>query len=81
VRIVAAAKLSNVEAAEQLTKVIIERRDKVVKHWITGINPLDQFEVRRGQHGPILLFDNAARRLGITRPAKRIRPPGARSTT
>ena len=64
--IVAASKLSNVEAAEQLTKVIIERRDKVVKHWITGINPLDQFEVRRGLHGPILLFDNAALRLGIT---------------
>jgi len=64
--IVAASKLSNAEAAEQLTKVIIERRDKVVKHWITGINPLDQFEVRRGLRGPILLFDNAALRLGIT---------------
>ena len=48
-----------------MPKVIIARRDKVVKHWITGINPLDQFEVRRGLRGPILLFDNAALRLGI----------------
>src|SRR4029450_12426876 len=62
----AAARLSNAQAAEQLAQVIIERRDKVVKHWITGVNPLDQFEVRRGQHGPILLFDNAALRLGLT---------------
>ena len=68
--IVAASKLSNAEAAEQLTKVIIERRDKVVKHWITGINPLDQFELRRGERGPILLFDNAALRLGITAPGE-----------
>ena len=68
--IVAASKLSKAEAAEQLTKVIIERRDKVVKHWITGINPLDQFELRRGERGPILLFDNAALRLGITAPGE-----------
>ena len=51
--------------------MIIERRDKVVKHWIAGINPLDQFEVRSGKHGPILLFDNAAVRLGITAPGER----------
>ena len=68
--IVAASKLSKAEAAGQLTKVIIERRDKVVKHWITGINPLDQFELRRGERGPILLFDNAALRLGITAPGE-----------
>src|SRR4029453_9452968 len=67
--IVAAAKLSNPEAAEQLSRVIIERRDKVVKHWIAGVNPIDRFEVRSGNHGPILLFDKAAFRNGG-------RPPG-----
>jgi len=68
--IVAAAKLSNPEAAEQLSRVIIERRDKVVKHWIAGVNPLDQFEVRSGNHGPILLFDNAAVRNGVKAPGE-----------
>ncbi|HUQ87264.1 MAG TPA: hypothetical protein VM096_06875 [Vicinamibacterales bacterium] len=68
--IVGAARLTNAEAAERLTKVIIERRDKVVKHWIAGVNPLDQFEVRQGQHGQILLFDNAAVRLGIKAPGE-----------
>jgi hypothetical protein len=36
--IVAAAKLSSPEAAELLSRVIIERCDKVVKHWIAGVN-------------------------------------------
>ena len=68
--IVAAAKLSNPEAAEQLSRVIIERRDKVVKHWITGVNPLDQFDVHSGNHGPILVFDNAAVRHGVKAPGE-----------
>ena len=50
--------------------MIIERRDKVVKHWIAGVNPLDQFEVRSGNHGPILLFDNAAVRHGVKAPGE-----------
>jgi hypothetical protein len=62
--------LSNPEAAEQLSRVIIERRDKVVKHWIAGVNPLDRFEVRSGNHGPILLFDNAAVRNGVNAPGE-----------
>jgi len=63
--IVAEGKLSSAEAAAELTRIIIERRDKVVKHWIVGVNPLDSFEVRQGNHGPILIFDNAAIRLGV----------------
>ena len=68
--IVAAAKLSDPEAAEQLSRVIIERRDKVVKHWIAGVNPLDRFDVQSGNHGPILLFDNAAVRNGVKAPGE-----------
>ena len=68
--IVAAAKLSNAEAADQLSRVIIERRDKVVKHWIAAVNPLDQFDVRSGNHGPILVFDNAAVRHGVKAPGE-----------
>jgi hypothetical protein len=68
--IVAEAKLSSAEAAAELSRVIIERRNKVVRHWISGVNPLDFFEVRGGTHGPILLFDNAATRNGITAPGE-----------
>jgi hypothetical protein len=68
--IVAAAKLSNAPAAEQLARVIIERRDKVVRHWIAGVNPLDRFEVRGGSDGPLLLFDNAAVRHGVVAPGE-----------
>jgi hypothetical protein len=68
--IVGAARLSSAEAAERLTRLIIERRDKVVNQWITAVNPLDSFEVRGGNHGPILLFDNAAIRLGIKAPGE-----------
>jgi hypothetical protein len=68
--IVAAARLSNPQAAEELSRVIIERRDKVVKHWITAINPIDGFEVRSGNHGPVLLFDNAAVRNGVKAPGE-----------
>jgi hypothetical protein len=68
--IVAAAKLSNAKAADELSRVIIERRDKVVKHWIATVNPLDQFEVLNGIFGPILLFDNAAVRHGVKAPGE-----------
>jgi len=68
--IVGAARLTSAEAAERLTRVIIERRDKVVRQWITGVNPLDRFDVRPGNHGPILLFDNAAIRLGVDAPGE-----------
>jgi hypothetical protein len=65
--IVGASKISNREAAAELTKVIIERRDKVVAQWITAVNPLDNFEVRDVNSGSILLWDNAAIRTGVAR--------------
>jgi len=68
--IVAEGRLSSAAAAAELTRVIIERRDKVVRHWITGVNPLDSFEVRMAPGGPILLFDNAATRAGVAAPGE-----------
>lgn len=63
--IVGTAKLSNAAAAETLTRVMIERRDKVVAQWITGVNPLDEFEARPVASGFVLLWDNAAIRAGV----------------
>ena len=66
--IVGASKMTSEAAAKELTRVIIERRNKVVAQWITGVNPLDSFEVRKAHSGPILLFDNAAIRAGVAAP-------------
>ena len=50
---------------DYLTGVIIKRRNKVVAHWLTAINPLDRFEVYRNASGVTLTFDHAAQRLGL----------------
>ena len=63
--IVGTAEMSDPEAESYLTNAIIRRRDKVVRYWITRINPLDEFEVSglvdTGLH---LTFNNAAIRIG-----------------
>ena len=68
--IVNSAKLSNPATADALARIIIERRDKVVAHWITGVNPLDNFTVQPVSNGHILVYDNAAVRLGIASPGE-----------
>ncbi len=70
--IVAAGKISDPEAAAYLTQVLTERRDKVVRYWISRTNPLDSFDVQRRADSQLqLTFDNAAVRLGAA-------PQGAR---
>lgn len=41
--IVKTGKLTNPESEEYLTKVLIERRDKIGKYWFSKINPIDKF--------------------------------------
>ncbi len=65
--VVKAGELSDPEAARYLTDVIIRRRDKVVAHWISGVNPLDGFTVGRNATGAELTFDNAATRLQVAK--------------
>jgi hypothetical protein len=71
--IVEIAQLSDASAAKQLADVINARRDKVVAAWITAVNPVDNFELRRSARGNVLLFDNAAVRLGAAAPGERYR--------
>src|SRR6185295_2297819 len=58
--IVKTGELSDPAAARYLTDVIIKRRDKVVRYWITRTNPLDHFMVEPVIGGSLLTFDNAA---------------------
>ena len=64
--IVTEARLSDPRAVDYLTGVIIKRRDKVVSHWLTAINPLDRFAVHRNADAVTLTFDHAAQRLGLS---------------
>jgi len=63
--IVATGEISDPEAERYLADTIIERRDKVVAHWIVQTNPLDEFEVSGSRGGFTLSWDNAAVRVGV----------------
>jgi hypothetical protein len=68
--IVAKARYSEPGAAEHIATTLIKRRDKVVRAWLTAVNPL--VEPRLGSDG-ILTFENAAE-------SARVAPPGSRYT-
>jgi hypothetical protein len=55
--IVAKARYSEPGAADHVTATLIQRRDKVLREWLTGINPVA--EPRLGPDG-VLVFENAA---------------------
>jgi hypothetical protein len=64
--VVAKAKYSEPGAAEHITTTLIKRRDKVLRAWLTGVNPLvDPF--LNGADGG-LTFGNAAVEAGIAKP-------------
>ena len=44
--IVGMGKLSNADAAEELSRLIIERRDMIGRFWFARVNPLDHLELR-----------------------------------
>jgi hypothetical protein len=55
--IVAKARYSDPEASDYITRVLIARRDKVLRTWLTGVNPI--VDPRLSADG-VLTFDNAA---------------------
>jgi hypothetical protein len=63
--IVAKARFSEPGAAEHVASTLITRRDKVLRTWLTGVNPL--VAPALGADG-MLTFENAAVRAGLTTP-------------
>lgn len=63
-RIVENAEISDPAAEAYLVEVLIKRRDKVVNHWITQTNPVDELEVVGSGNSLTLTWDNAAIRVG-----------------
>lgn len=46
---------SDPAATELLTRVMIQRRDKIGRYWLNRVNPLDRFTVSRGADGELQL--------------------------
>ena len=49
--IVATGEIDDPEAEEHVVTTLIERRDKIVRHYLSLINPIDLFAVERGDGG------------------------------
>jgi len=64
--IVSKARYSDPRATDYMTATLIERRNKVLKTWLTDINPLVEFAL--GSDG-VLTFTNAAVAAGVATPA------------
>ena len=64
--VVAKARYSEPGAADHIARTLIARRDKVVRAWLTGVNPLVNPQL--GGDGT-LTFDNATVAAGIAAPA------------
>jgi hypothetical protein len=60
--VVEKAQFTNPEATRYLTETLITRRDKVVRRWLTGINPLVDFALAADGR---LTFANAAVDAGV----------------
>jgi hypothetical protein len=63
--IVAKARYSDAGATAYVVDTLIKRRDKVVRAWLTGVNPLVDFRVTAEG---VLVFENAASQAGIAAP-------------
>jgi hypothetical protein len=68
--VVTKARYSEPGAAEHITTTLIKRRDKVLRAWLTGVNPL--VNARLSSDG-MLTFENAAVDSGIANPATQYR--------
>jgi hypothetical protein len=64
--IVGKAKYTDPRATEYITATLIKRRDKVLKTWLTGVNPLADFALSAGGE---LTFVNSAVNAGVATPA------------
>jgi hypothetical protein len=64
--VVAKARYTEPGAAEHIASTLIKRRDKVLRAWLTGVNPL--VNARLGADG-VLTFENAAVDARIAKPA------------
>ncbi len=63
---VAIGKIDEAAAADYLTRVLIERRDKIVRYYLGQINPIDGFTVADGEKEKTLEFTNLGLKAGLS---------------
>lgn len=65
-----AGQLSDPEAREYLLATLIERRDKIGRHWFARVNPLDNFKLEPTENGPAITFEDLAEKYGLSTAAE-----------
>lgn len=73
--VVGKARYGDQRATDYITETLIKRRDKVVAHWLTAVNPLVDFGLSESGE---LTFANAAEQAGVAGPASGYRLQWAR---
>jgi hypothetical protein len=73
--IVEKARYTDPAATEYITQTLLRRREKVLKTWLTGVNPLVDFALSESGE---LTFANAAEQAGVAMPATGYRLQWAR---
>lgn len=73
--IVEKARFTDPQATEYLTRTLMRRREKVLRAWLTKVNPLAEFAITKSSE---LSFQNAAEVEGLTTPAQHYRIQWAR---
>jgi hypothetical protein len=63
--IVETGELDDPEAESYLVRTLIERRDKIVAHWLTGLAPLGEFAVEAAAPSQRLSFANLGENAGL----------------
>ena len=63
--LVKSGRLSDPEAERYLLQTLIERRDKIGRHWFGKVNPLDRFETRQTDDGLEFTFEDLAVKYGL----------------
>ena len=69
------AQYSDSRTTDYLTRILMQRREKVLMVWLSQVNPLVDFAIDASSE---LTFDNVAEREGLTTPADRYRVEWAR---
>jgi hypothetical protein len=63
--IVKTGRLHDPQAEEYLVRTLIKRRDKIIRHYLPQVSPLDEFRIVPASGGASLAFDNLMIRAGI----------------
>ena len=63
--LVSAGQFSNPEAEEYLVRTLLERRDKIGRHWFSKVNPLDDFAFRYIEDSAALRFTDLSVKYGF----------------